>query len=213
MSDTFLRGDKAVGQNRAVIPVSEIAQRILTVRGVKVMLDSDLAALYGVTTKRLNEQVRRNRGRFPVDFMLQLSGEEVAALRSQIATSKTGRGGRRYAPYAFTEHGAIMLASVLNAVRAVEVSVHVVRAFVRLREMMSANKALAAKLDELDRRVSGHDETIRSLVQVIRQLMDPSRAPSSGLSAKPRRSIGFKVEEARPRYGRIRPRVRERGEG
>ena len=113
-----------MGQTGAVIPLQEIEQRILTVRGQKVMLDSGLAALYGVTTKRLNEQVRRNRGRFPEDFMFRLTKEEATGLRSQNATSKGGRGGRRYSPSVFTEHGAIMLASVLNTTRAVNVSVY-----------------------------------------------------------------------------------------
>ncbi len=109
------------------------------------MLDADLAELYGVTTKRLNEQVKRNRDRFPADFMFQLNPAEVNALRSHFATSKMDRGGRRYAPYAFTEHGAIMLASVLNTPRAVEVSVFVVRAFVRLREMLATIKTWLAR--------------------------------------------------------------------
>jgi hypothetical protein len=185
-----------------VIPVAQIARQILTVRGQKVMLDSDLAELYGVTTKRLNEQVRRNQGRFPADFMFQLTGDEVARLRSQNATSKAGRGGRRYPPRVFTEHGAIMLASVLNTVRAVDVSVYIVRAFVRLRELVISNREAAAKLDALDRRVAGHDEAIHSLVQAIRQLMVPP--------AKPRRSIGFRVEETRPRYRRRRVSARVR---
>jgi hypothetical protein len=187
-----------VGETGAVIPVAEIVQRILTVRGQKVMLDSDLAALYGVSTKRLNEQVRRNRGRFPVDFMFQLTTEEAAGLRSQNATSRVGRGGRRYPPTVFTEHGAIMLASVLNTTRAVDVSVYVVRAFVRLRELIMSNREVAAKLDELDRKVTGHDEAIRSLVLAIRQLMT---SPEKG-----QRSIGFRVEAARPPYGRPRRR-------
>jgi hypothetical protein len=181
----------------AVIPVAEIAQRILTVRGQRVMLDSDLAELYGVTTKRLNEQVRRNRGRFPDDFMFQLTGEEATNLRSQFATSKIGRGGRRYAPHVFTEHGAMMLASVLNTTRAVDVSVYVVRAFVRLREMMVANTEVAAKLGELDRKVAGHDDAIRSLVQAIRELMATPQPR--------RRAIGFRVEEGRPAYRTRRP--------
>ena len=122
-----------MGQTGAVVPQEKIEKRIFTVRAQKVMLDSDLADLYGVTTKRLNEQVRRNRGRFPADFMFRLTKEEAAGLRSQNATSKGGRGGRRYPPSVFTEHGAIMLASVLNTTRAIGVSVYVVRAFVRLR--------------------------------------------------------------------------------
>jgi hypothetical protein len=182
----------------AVVPLAEIERHILTLRGQKVMLDGDLADLYGVPTKRLNEQVRRNLGRFPPDFMFQLSAEEASALRSQIATSKPGRGGRRYLPYAFTEHGAIMLANVLNTPRAAEVSIYVVRAFVRLRQLAGMNAAMAEKLAELERRVTEHDEAIRSLVQTIRQLMAPPE--------KPPRSIGFKVEEGRPVYRRPRRR-------
>jgi ATP-dependent Clp protease ATP-binding subunit ClpA len=189
-------------RDEAVVSLAEIERRILTLRGQKVMLDSDLADLYGVSTKRLNEQVRRNPGRFPPDFMFQLSAEEESTLRSQFATSKPGSGGRRYLPYAFTEHGAIMLANVLNTSRAAEVSVYVVRAFVRLRQMAGMNAVMAEKLAELERRVTGHDEAIHSLVQTIRQLMAPS--------AKPRRSIGFRVEEGRPVYGRRRPSGRSR---
>lgn len=140
-----------------------------------MVLDSHLAALYGVTTKRLNEQVRRNAGRFPVDFMFQLTVEEGEVLRSQIATSKDGRGGRRYRPYAFTEHGAIMAASVLNSVRAVEVSVQVVRAFVRLRKGMANQRELARKLAELEQRVGVHDGAIGEIMEAIRELMDPAR--------------------------------------
>jgi hypothetical protein len=169
---------------------------IITLRGQRVILDSDLARLYGVTTTRLNEQVKRNPDRFPPDFMFSLSQQEFAVLISQNATSK-GRGGRRKLPNVFTEHGALMVANVLNSPRAVHMSVFVVRAFVRLREMMIANHEMAAKLEELDRRVAGHDEAIRSLVRAIRQLMAPQE--------KPRRSIGFRVEEGAVRY-RIRRR-------
>jgi ATP-dependent Clp protease ATP-binding subunit ClpA len=186
----------------AVVSLDRVESLILSMRGRRVILDSDLARLYGVTTKRLNEQVRRNFGRFPADFMFRLTVEEAEALRSQNATSKAGRGGRRYAPYAFTEHGAIMLASVLNTTRAVDVSVYVVRAFVRLREMMATNREVAMKLQELDRKVAGHDEAIRSLVQAIRRLMAPPRPQ--------RRSIGFRVEEAGPRYRLRRPPQRGR---
>src|SRR3979411_3413218 len=133
--------------------VRPVESRILILRGHKVILDSDLAELYGVPAKRLNEQVKRNAERFPADFMFQLSAREHGFLRSQIATSKKGRGGRRYPPYAFTEHGAIMAATVLNSSRAVQMSVFVVRAFVRLREMLAANKSLAAKIDELENQI------------------------------------------------------------
>jgi hypothetical protein len=123
----------------SLVPIETIAHKILVVREQRVILDADLARLYGVTTKRLNEQVRRNRDRFPEDFVFQLDAEETEVLRSHFATSKAGSGGRRYCPYAFTEHGALMAASVLNSPRAVEVSVYVVRAFVRMREMLAAH--------------------------------------------------------------------------
>jgi hypothetical protein len=154
---------------------------ILLVRGQRMMIDADLATLYGVPTKRLNEQVRRNANRFPDDFYFRLSLEESAALRSQIATSNEGRGGRRYLPYAFTEHGAIMAANVLNSPRAVEMSVHVVRAFVRLREMIASHKALVKRLDELEAR---YDERFKVVFGAIRRLMAPPEA-------KPKRKIGF----------------------
>ena len=168
----------------ALIPIDAIQSRILLIRGQRVMMDYDLAALYGVTTARLNEQVRRNAERFPADFMFQLGKQEFAALMSQIATSNAGRGGRRKLPYAFTEHGAIMAASILSSQRAVEVSLYVVRAFVRLRELLSSNKELAKKLDELERKLSSHDRTIVQLVNAIRDLMAPPEP-------KKKRPIGF----------------------
>jgi hypothetical protein len=156
------------------IEIKDVAvERLIhVIRGQKVMLDSDLARLYGVSTKRLNEQVKRNAERFPSDFMFQLTAAEVASLRSQIATLKSGRGShRKYLPYVFTEHGALMLASVLNSPVAIEASLFVVRAFIRLREFVAAHKALAEKLGELEKRVGQHDESIRSLIVAIRQLM------------------------------------------
>ena len=174
------------------VPMEKIQQSILLIRGRKVMLDAGLAELYGVSTKRLNEQVKRNRDRFPGDFMLQLNPAEVNNLRSHFATSKKEHGGRRYAPYAFTEHGAIMLAAVLNTPRAIEVSVFVVRAFVRLREILSTHKALAGRLAELESKIESHDEAIRSLVSAIRQLM---AAPE-----RPAKKIGFHLREKRVAY-------------
>jgi hypothetical protein len=179
----------------AVVSSDRVESLIFSIRGRRVILDSDLARLYGVTTARLNEQVKRNPNRFPPDFMFPLTQQEFTALISQNATSK-GRGGRRKLPNVFTEHGAIMAANVLNSRRAIEVSVYVVRAFVRLREMMVANEEVAAKLSELERKVATHDKAIRSLVRAIRELMTPV--------APQRRSIGFRVEEARPRYGKPR---------
>jgi len=149
------------------------------------MLDADLAELYGVTPKRLNEQARRNSERFPSDFMFQLNAKEYDSLRSQFATLKPGRGQhRKYLPYVFTEHGAIMAASVLNSSRAVEVSIFVVRAFVQLREMLSSNKRLAHKLNEMERKLATHDHAITELIEAIRQLMVPPEP-------KKKRSIGF----------------------
>ena len=172
----------------APAPVEDIDRRIVVLRGRRVMLDADLAALYGVPTKRFNEQVRRNLGRFPPDFMFQLTNQDFAALRSQIATLASGRGQHsKYRPRAFTEHGAIMAATVLNSARAVEMSVYVVRAFVRMRGVISQNRELARKLAELEQRVDSQDETIVEIVQAIRNLTATAEpAPDT-----PKRKIGF----------------------
>ena len=186
-----------------LIPAERIERCIHLVRGQKVMLDVDLAAIYGVPAKRLNEQVKRNRGRFPQDFMFQLTGEEVAILRSQFATSRGGWGGRRYPPYVFTEHGAVMLASVLNSPTAVKASILVVRAFIKLRETLVAHKELAHKLADLERRLEHrldkHDSAIKELFEAIRQLMEPPEEP-------PKERIGFHREpQARGRAsGKLR---------
>jgi hypothetical protein len=164
-----------------------IAQKILLIRGQKVMLDAELAALYDVPTKRLNEQIKRNADRFPEDFMFQLTADEFAHLRSQQATSSAAHGGRRFLPYAFTEHGAIMAATVLNSRRAVEMSLFVVRAFVQLRETLSAHKELAAQLEALERRVGSHDQALAGLIDAIRQLMTPVEPKKRG--------IGFVLEK------------------
>ena len=162
-----------------------IEPRIYVVRGHKVMLGSDLAEIFGVPAFRLNESVKRNKERFPEDFSFQLTQEEFAVLTSQIAMSKpAGRGGRRTLPYAFTEHGALMLAGVLNSPRAVEMSIYIVRAFVRLRRMIVDHSELAAKLDEIERRVTEHDDSLGVLVDAVRQLMEPPPTPE-----RPR--IGF----------------------
>jgi len=169
--------------------VVSIESHILILRHQKVILDTALAGLYGVPVKRLNEQVKRNRERFPLDFMFQLSRNESKSLRSQIATSNKGRGGRRFLPYAFTEHGAIMAATVLNSKPAVEMSVFVVRAFVRLREMLAANRQLAARIEELEDRLQTHDSTIQKIIDTIKKLMaPPSRA---------RHRIGFELPAAK----------------
>jgi len=151
-----------------------VESRILILRHQRVILDSDLAELYGVTVKRLNQQINRNQDRFPIDFMFRLTAKEDQNLRLQIATSSQKHGGRRYLPYAFTEHGAIMAATVLNSKRAIEMSVFVVRAFVRMREMLVKNRQLAAKINELDRRLETHDTAIQELIDAIKELMIPA---------------------------------------
>ncbi len=172
----------------------EIVLRIFIIRSHRVMLDSDLAELYGVSTKRLNEQVRRNIRRFPEDFMFQLTNQEAAILRSQIATSRSGSqrsqiatfesyGGRRYLPYVFTEQGVAMLSGVLKSDRAIDVNVAIMRAFVRLRQILSAHKELSAKLDQLEKKTEKHDEEIQAIFSAIRQLMKPPEPA--------RRKIGF----------------------
>jgi phage regulator Rha-like protein len=175
----------------SLIPVERIERAILSIRGEKVMLDSDLAELYGVETKALNRAVKRNQNRFPNDFMFQLTPEEAANLRCQIGTSSSQYGGRRYLPYAFTEHGALMLANVLNSERAAQTSVHVVRAFVRLRQILASNAELARKLAALENK---YDAQFKVVFDAIRQLMSPP-------PAKPRREIGFhvKYDEGKPK--------------
>jgi len=156
------------------------------------MLDSDLANLFGVPTKRLLEQFKRNRDRFPADFAFQLEREEFAILRSQIATSSF-HGGRRYSPVAFTEHGAIMLASVLNSPVAVDASVRVVRAFVYLREQLLANRELSRKFAELEKRLDANDESIAALFEAIRRLLEPPTEAE-------KKEIGFHIREQAPPY-------------
>lgn len=166
---------------KAATTPQALSGRILEIRGQRVLLDSDLADLYEVDTKRLNEQVKRNADRFPTDFMFQLSPDEFSNLKSQIATSSWG--GRRKIPYAFTEHGAIMAASVLNSKRAVEMSVYVVRAFVQLRDLLSSQKVLAEQVAKLERRISHHDNSLAEIIDALRSLMErPSPA---------KRGIGF----------------------
>ena len=150
-----------------------IESRITILRHQKVILDTALAEIYGVPVKRLNEQTKRNRKRFPADFMFQLTPRENKCLRSQFATTKNGRGGRRSLAYAFTEHGAIMAATVLNSERAVQMSVFVVRAFVRLRQMLAANREFADRIKELEKHLETHDGTIQEIIRVIRKLMSP----------------------------------------
>lgn len=175
--------------HRKAVAVS-IDLRILILRHQKVILDSTLAELYSVPVKRLNEQVKRNRKRFPADFMFNLTPRENKSLRSQFATSNIGRGGRRSLPYAFTEHGAIMAATVLNSEQAVEMSVYVVRAFIRLRAALAANRELAGRIEELEKHLETHDGTIQEIIKVIKKLMNPppSRRSKIGFALPPTRT-------------------------
>ncbi|MBW2109010.1 MAG: ORF6N domain-containing protein [Deltaproteobacteria bacterium] len=178
--------------NSMAVPVERVERTILLIRTQKVILDADLSKLYGVTTKRLNEQVKRNRGRFPEDFMFQLTTEEKAEVvancdhLSQLKFSPA-------LPYAFTEHGAIMAASVLNTQRAIEASIFVVRAFVKLREVLATHKELTRKLAELERHLQDHDEQIQAIFEAVHQLMQPPEGS--------RKKIGFVVKDPRAAYG------------
>ena len=165
--------------------VTAIEKKILLLRGEKVMLDSDLAELYGVQTKELNRAVKRNLDRFPQDFMFQLSPDEIDGLRFHFGTSK-GRGGRRYLPYVFTEQGVAMLSSVLKSKRAVQVNIEIMRAFVRLREMIASNKELASRLNELEKK---YDRQFKAVFDAIRELMAPPKTPV--------RRIGFQRESVK----------------
>lgn len=175
-----------------VIPTDWIQKRIYLIRNQKVMIDSDLAELYGVETKILNKAVSRNVDRFPYDFMIQLTDEEWNSLRFHLGTSKTGRGGRRYLPFAFTEQGVAMLSSVLKSKRAVKVNIQIMRAFVMLREILSTHKELAHKLKELELKIESHDEQITAIFEAINQLIVQPE--------KPKRKIGFGVEELKYKY-------------
>jgi hypothetical protein len=172
----------------ALVSVEHVTRSILMLRGHRVILDSELARLYGVSTKRLNEAVKRNARRFPDDFMFRLTREEAECSRSQIATLKSGQGQNlKYLPHAFTEHGAIQAANVLNSPQAVEVGVYVVRAFVKMRELLASNKELARRFEELESRIQkklfAHDQAIVAMLSAIRRLLKPAHAK--------RRPIGF----------------------
>jgi hypothetical protein len=184
----------------------DVVRLIHSVRNQRIILDADLAGLYGVPTKRLNEQYRRNLDRFPADFAFQLTLEEWAALRSQIAaltsdpnlksqfaTSSLSHGGRRKLPVAFTEHGALMAANILNSPRAVAMSVYVIRAFVKMREDVAANAAILRRLAEIDKTLLVHDVTLREILQKLRPLLEPPPQP-------PKPEIGFHVKEDAVRY-------------
>ena len=177
------------------VSIERVESRIIEVRGHKVMLDADLADLYGVVTKTLNQAVRRNRERFPADFMFQLTVGEHSALRSQTVTLKRGRGQhRKYLPYAFTEQGVAMLSSVLRSPRAIRVNIEIMRAFVRLRRMLLSHEELARRFDALEKK---YDAQFKAVFDAIRELMAPP--------ASRRRPVGFRVEEARAAY-RLRRR-------
>jgi hypothetical protein len=182
-----------MSSSRQIIKAARIEEVIHFIRGQKVMLDSDLAMIYGVELKRMNEQVRRNRRRFPSDFAFQLTRREFANLKSQFATSST-HGGKRKLPWAFTEHGAIMLASVLSSPIAVEASIRVVRVFIHLREMLANNRELAVKFAELERRLDGHDVALKNIFDAIREMLKPEPPET------PRREIGFHMKEEALRY-------------
>jgi hypothetical protein len=170
-------------QANALIPhlrAENISQRILTIRGCRVMIDADLAALYDVPTKAFNQAIQRNMDRFPEDFMFRLTEEEFVGLRSQFVTSKKGRGGRRYLPYVFTEQGVAMLSGVLNSHRAVQVNIAIMRAFVRMRETMASHRELAHRLNAIEKK---YDARFRVVFDAIRALMEPLKPP--------RRRIGF----------------------
>ena len=174
-------------KTNTVVKIGRIQQRILLIRGEKVIIDADLADAYGVTTKVLNQAIRRNADRFPSDFMFRLTKQE----KLEVVTNCDHLQKLKYSPvnpYAFTEHGAIMVASVLNSPKAIEVSVFVVRAFVKLREMIAGHKELASKIAQLERKLGDHDKQIMVLVEAIKQLMDPKPPPK-------KRRIGFHAED------------------
>ena len=185
---------------KSIIAIERIEQSILFVRGQKVLLDSDLADLYGVETRSLIQAVKRNIDRFPSDFMFQLTPEEYDSLRSQIVISK-GKGGRRYLPYAFTEQGVAMLSSVLNSHRAVEVNIAIMRVFVHLRRMIVSHADLAKKFTELEAQFKDHDEKIEAIFEVIHQLISPDEKLK-------KKRIGYTVKEKQASYGR-----RSKGKG
>jgi len=170
--------------NEIITGDQEIAEKIYLIRGHKVMLDNDLAEMYGVETKRLIEQVNRNLLRFPAEFMFRLTDEEFEVLRSQIATSK--RGGRRYAPYAFTEHGILMLSSVLNSKQAITMSIKIIEVFVKFREMLINQKDLLLKFEQLEKLVVQHDDDIQHIFQALKQLIQQKN--------ELREPVGFKLK-------------------
>src|SRR5882724_251243 len=189
----------ASSKKTLVVSKGQIDSMIRSIRGVRAMLDSDLAKIYGVPTFRFNEAIKRNRHRFPADFMFQLTREQFDALRSEIAISKSGRGGRRTLPYAFTEHGALMAANILNSPRAVQMSVFVIRAFVKMREDLAANAVILKRLAEIDKTLLIHDGALRDIYEKLRPLLAPPPLP-------PKPEIGYHVKEDTIPY-RVRKRL------
>ena len=183
--------------SKEIIPIERVAQSIRWIRGQKVLLDSDLAALYDVTTGNLNKAVKRNSDRFPSDFMFELKPEELTNLKFQFGISRWG-GRRRSRPHVFAEQGIAMLSSVLNSERAIKVNIAIMRTFVKLRQTLDTNRELAQKFSQLEQRVGKHDEEIAGILEAIRRLMAPPE--------KPGREIGFHVRETAPRY-RVRKRA------
>jgi hypothetical protein len=178
-----------MARQAALISAEQIERALLVIRGEKVLLDADLASFYGVATKALNQAVKRNRDRFPEDFMFRLTAKETQQLnRSQFVTATAKHRNPRYPPFAFTEQGVAMLSSVLRSKRAVQVNIEIMRAFVRLRKILAVNADLARRLEALEKRVGDHDEHFASVIQAIRELMAPPPAPK-------RRRIGFRRTE------------------
>jgi phage regulator Rha-like protein len=183
----------------AIVAARKVDSKILALRGHRVILDADLAELYGVQVRHLNQQVKRNAKRFPPAFRFQLSPQEFKTLRSQNVTSSEGHGGTRYRPYAFTEHGAIMAATVLNSERAIEMSVFVVLAFVRMRRAIAANRQVLAKLAEVERRLETHDADIQGLMDAIRELINPPDPPRRRIGFEPSGSPGSRSKAPKDR--------------
>jgi len=175
--------------NAVAIPDEVVMSKIYVIREQKVMLDSDLAELYGVETKRLKEQVKRNMERFPSQYMFELTDQEFAALRSQNATSKEGRGGSRYLPLVFTEHGVLQLSNVLKSVRAIEVSFKIIDVFVKLREMMTGNTTLKLEIEYIKKKVDNHDKNIELVFQYLDELLEKKEA-----APVYRKTIGYKIK-------------------
>ncbi len=181
-----------MGSSKGLVPVEVIQSKIVVVRDERIMLDRDLSRLYGVETKQLKRAVRRNKDRFPPDFMFHLTRQEVNDLRCHFGTSSWG--GTRYAPMAFTEQGVAMLSSVLNSKRAIEVNILIMRAFVQLRKMMSSQTELTHNLDQIEKHIAEHDEQITAIFEAIRQLMTPPDTP--------KKKIGFEAKEPKAPYGK-----------